>query len=1009
MSTLAAAAGHKDTGRILTAKVLEKYCCEDTRFLPDLDCSGLLLRHRKSGARVMLLPCSDENRAFYIGFRTPPQDSTGCPHIMEHSVLCGSRDFPVKDPFVELAKGSLNTFLNAMTYPDKTLYPVASCNRKDFENLMHVYLDAVFYPDVLQDPNIFRQEGWRYEPEDGADGTVGSVTLNGVVYNEMKGALSSGEDVLEREIQASLFPGSAYAFESGGDPAEIPSLTYDAFCTFHRKYYHPANSYIYLYGDLDMEERLLYMDEAYLSGFDAADGFRAEISSGPVREMNRREAVYSILEEEEEAGRYFMADCFALHGTGRDIREHMTMRVLDHVLVDAEGAPLKEAVRKAGLAEEVYSVYDSSAECPTYSLICRYCDGDAAGPFEKLIDGVLTEQVRSGIDREALLAALSYFEFRYREADFGSYPRGLVYGIEAMDTWLYDDSDPWSRLDAGCVYAELREKIGTGYYEEMLSRMILENRHRSLDVVKPVRGLSAKKDAELADRLDSFWSRMDQDGRDRILADADAFVNWQETPDPPEALAAIPTLSIGDIEKHGRDPVNEVQERGSMTVVAHPCFTGGIDYISLLFDAGSLPERFYPVLGILKTALMAMDTDTYSYHRLDQQVHIHTGGMNVCTGVYEDPSREGGYRYTFELSARCFHSELDSTLDLAEEILLHTDFSDHARLYEILEEERAGLRQSLSSAGHITAMNRALSYFNPAAAFSEITGGLDGYRYLDGLLHDFEAVKEQLAADLQELCGLLFVKEGLTADITAGSADIPGFADAAERFAGKLSSGRTASALVEDGPAGFVFRDKGKANEALETAGEVQFVCAAGDYRKAGYAFSGALRVLRVILGYDYLWNMVRVRGGAYGCMSSFGRDGTAFMVSYRDPNLLKTLEAFRGTPEYLEHFTADPQEMTRYIIGTVSGMDQPMTPKQFGRFSLNCLITGITAEMLQKEREEVLGITAAGIRTLAGLVRAVLAEGYLCTVGSREAIEEAGAEAAASGQSLFGSVMKLF
>ena len=991
--------------KILTDEVLLAYSLEDSMALPDINAEGILLRHKKSGARVLLIPCDDDNKVFYIGFKTPPSSSSGTAHIMEHSVLCGSRDFPVRDPFVELAKGSMNTFLNAMTYPDKTVYPVASCNHTDFRNLMHVYLDAVFFPAVLNEPNIFRQEGWRYE----YDENTGLLSYNGVVYNEMKGALSSGEDVLEREVQASLFPGSSYAYESGGDPSVIPALTYDEFCEFHHRYYHPANSYIYLYGDIDMEERLLYMDREYLSCFRAEDAPSVSIDVPELDTPHECTAVYSLLPDEDKEDKAFMSMNFALKEAS-DLMTHMTVRVLDYVLCDAEGAPLKEALRRSGMAEEVYSVYDSSALCPTYSVILRYCSEDAKDGFLAVTEQTLREQVAGGIDPEAILSALSYFEFKYKEADFGSYPRGLVYGLETLDSWLYNDRDPWSRLDAGRLYSVLREKNGTGYYEQVLEKLLLDNRHRSVVTVSPVPGLSLAKDEETRKALADLLAGLDDAGRKKLIRETQDFEVWQNTPDTEEALATIPMLSVDDIEKKARLPVNRISDISGVPFISHDCFTGGIDYITLLFDAGQLPRRFYNVLGVLKTALMAMDTGRYSYLRLDQRIHITTGGMYVCTGVYEDAAGPDGYRYTFELGARCFHSELGGTLDLAAEILLNTDFSDYRRLYEILEEERAGLRQSLSSAGHITAMNRAMSYFNPAAAFSEVTGGLENYRYLDHVLNNFEEQKEELAKDLKELCLLLFKRENLTADLTAAKEDSSDAVHMFEEFFGRLDAAdRSAVGEHGDEPAGFSFSADKKTSEAFQTAGEVQFVCMAGDYKKAGYEYSGALKVLRVILGYDYLWNMVRVKGGAYGCMSSFGRDGTAFMVSYRDPNLLKTMDIFRNTPEYLEEFDADEAAMTRYIIGAVSTMDQPMTPKQLGKYSLNCCIAGITDEQLQRERDEILGADTEAIRSLSALVRAVLDEGYLCTVGSREAIEEAVRQAAGGGTEIFGSIAKLF
>ena len=478
---------------------LESYLLKEERYVEELHSKGYILEHKKTGARIFLLSNDDENKVFCIGFRTPPSDSTGVAHILEHSVLCGSEKFPVKDPFVELVKGSLNTFLNAMTYPDKTVYPVASCNDKDFANLMHVYMDAVFYPDIYKQPNIFYQEGWHYEMENASD----ELKLNGVVYNEMKGAFSSPDDVLDREIVRNLFPDTIYANESGGDPDVIPNLTYEQFLDFHRKYYHPANSYIYLYGNMDMVERLNWMDEHYLSHFEKID-VEANISlQEPFAAPREAVKPYSITESEPLEHNTYLT-CSMTAGDVLNREEYIAFQILDYALCSSQGAPLKQALLDAGIGEDIYSDYDNGTRQPYFSIVAKNADASRKEEFLRIIDETLEKLVAEGLDQKRLQAGLNYYEFKYREADYGIFPAGLMYGLQVMDSWLYDETRPFIHIEAGDTYRSLREKVETGYFEQLIEKYLLHNPHRSVLLLVPERGLTDKKDQELADRLQAY-------------------------------------------------------------------------------------------------------------------------------------------------------------------------------------------------------------------------------------------------------------------------------------------------------------------------------------------------------------------------------------------------------------------------------------------------------------------------------------------------------------------------
>ena len=956
------------------------------RPLDDIKTNSLLLRHKKTGARVALLPCEDDNKVFFIGFRTPPADSTGVAHIIEHTVLCGSRDFPVKDPFVELAKGSLNTFLNAMTYSDKTVYPLASCNDTDFKNLMHVYLDAVLYPNIYRQKHIFEQEGWHYE----TDPETGEITINGVVYNEMKGALSSGDDVLGREIYASLYPDTPYFHESGGDPQNIPDLTYEDYLDFHRRYYHPSNSYIYLYGDMDMTERLEYLDRAYLSAFDALKIDSTIPVQEPFEAPVYVEKQYSIMEDEDEQGKAYLAWNASLGRDNLDKELMTALKVLDYVLCDMEGAPIRKALREKGLGEDVYSILELGIRQPTYSIISKYTDPERKDEFVFTIRETLEGLVREGINQKALTAGINHFEFRYREANFGSYPKGLIYGLGALDTWLYDESSVWNGLEVGGVYQMLRREKENGYFEALVDRYLLQNDHKSLLVLLPEKGLADRHAALLKKKLEDFASSLTPEEKQAIIDEEKSLRIWQETPDTEEDIRKIPTLSRKDLKREITPYVNDVRKAGDVTLLAHPLFSNRIHYLSLLFDITKLPARFYPYLGIYKAVFAAMDTENFDYAELDSEIDIYTGGIGCSVSSYTRADDVKSYRTFMEIHTKTLHENLEETFRLFREILLHTDFSDAARLREILEEERAGSRQELASSGHATALMRAMSYFSETAMISDIINGVDEYRMLDKITKDISQegeAGEKAAADLSrtlsDMTRAIFRRENLLVDDTAEEGDLAADTALIRDFAEDLF----ADPLPDQAPASFV---PVKKNEGFKIAGQVQFVCRAGSFLNKGLAYNGALRVMRVILGFEYLWARVRVKGGAYGCMSGFARDGASYMVSFRDPHLRQTVDVFKEAAEYIRHYDADEEQLTKSIIGTVSAMDHPMTASGLGRYSLAAYLTGTTPEQMQKERDQILDVTAEDIRSLAPYLDALIDDQCICVVGSEEKIEGA-------------------
>ena len=967
---------------------LSAYRIVEKRKITDLNSDGYILKHKKTGANIVLLLNDDENKVFYIGFRTPPANSTGVAHIMEHSVLCGSKNFPVKDPFVELVKGSLNTFLNAMTYPDKTVYPVASCNDKDFKNLVHVYLDAVLYPNIYKEENIFRQEGWHYEMEDTQD----DLTINGVVYNEMKGAFSSPDDVVEREIMNSLYPDITYGLESGGDPEVIPELTYEEFLDFHRKYYHPSNSYVYLYGNMDAAEYLDFIDENYFSAFDELkvdSEITREAAFDAPRELTKE---YPVMENEDKAENTYLTYNISM-GSSLDAELYVAMEVLDYVLCSAPGAPVKQALLDAGIGKDVYSTLENGIFQPYFSIVAKNAEEDQKEKFVETIQKVLTELVKKGLNKRSLEAAINHYEFQYREADFGSYPRGLMLGLQALDSWLYDESAPFLHIEANHTFEKLREAALTDYYEKCIEKYILKNNHRTVLTVRPVPGLTTRKEQQLSEKLQSYKETLSQAEKQRIVDQTAALRAYQEEESSEEALKTIPMLTREDMKKEAAGYVNEVLLSGDTTVLFHDIFTNGIGYLNLLFDLKQVPARLFPYVGVLKSVLMMVNTEHFDYGELFDEINIHTGGMKAAVNTYTNSKNLNEYKVTLELQVKALYQKKDKALELMKEILLTSRFDDTKRLYEILSEAKSRMQAAMTSAGHSTALIRTMSYFSPTAAVSEQISGIPQYRLLEELTGDFENKKEELCANLKELAKCIFRPENLMADLTATKECLEGLTDAVEELKKELYTTPISGE-------GFspVFSKK---NEGFMTAGQVQYVCRAGNFIRKGLPYTGSLKVLKVMMGYDYLWNQVRVKGGAYGCMCGFYRNGDGYFVSYRDPNLEKTIQVYEQAADYIRQVKLDERTVTQFIIGAVSELDTPMTPSTRGTYSRSGYLTGLSMEEVQKERDELLGTTKEQLRELYRYVQAFMESECLCVVGNGDKIKE--------NRELFGQVDQLF
>lgn len=960
----------------MTIHDLAEYEILDEHRVEDVQSDGFILRHKKSGARIAILSNNDDNKVFYIGFRTPPEDETGVPHIIEHTTLCGSKKFPVKDPFIELAKGSLNTFLNAMTYPDKTVYPIASCNDQDFKNLMDVYLDAVFNPNITKYEEIFKQEGWHYE----LTGKDDELKINGVVYNEMKGAYSSPDEVLSSQIYRSLFPDNTYSKDSGGNPEYIPKLTYEAYLDFYHKYYHPSNSYIYLYGDMDVVERLEWLDKEYLSLYDYKK-VNSEINKQPAFDKIKNvEAQYSITMDDSQENKTYLSYNRVV-GDTLDEMLYQAFDVLDYALVSSPGAPVKQALIDAGIGDDVYGSYDAGILQPVFSFVAKNANASQADEFESIIENTLKEVVKTGINKEALLAGINSSEFKFREADFGQFPKGLLFGLNCLDSWLFDDMKPFIHLECLGTFAKLRKAVDTDYFEKLIQEYLLDNTHGSSVTVKPKRGLGNEREEVLAKELSDYKASLSDEEIKKLIEDTEHLKKYQEEPSSDEDLRKLPMLTRADMKKNAMPFSNIEDELLDVKVVRHDIESNGIDYISFLFDAGDFAQSELGYLGFFTNALGLVSTEKYSYTDLANATNIYTGGISTGTASHPDIKDRNNFVFKLEVKLKVLEKNLDKALELMEQMLLTSDFTDTKRLGELVAQIKARLQANLSSSGHLVAAMRSMSSFSRYALYQDELKGVAFYRSICRIEKELSESPKNVSDKLAAIAKKLFARNRMLISFTGNN---EAYGNAKPSLEKVISGFDKMSAVGNQAEVHF-----NTAKEAFIDASQIQYVAKTGDFICEGYEYTGALRLLRIILSYDYLWINVRVKGGAYGCMNTFLRSGESYFVSYRDPNLSDTLDVYDRIPEYIKSFSPDERDMTKYIIGTFSALDTPMNPEAKGSRSLSAYLEGITYEQIQKERNEILNAQPEDIRRLADLVEAVLKKDSICVIGNENMIKE--------------------
>lgn len=945
-----------------------------TNDLKEVNGTGYVLEHEKTKARISIISNDDDNKVFTIGFRTPPTNSKGIQHIIEHTVLCGSEKYPAKDPFIELAKGSLNTFLNAMTYPDKTVYPVASCNDKDFQNLMDVYLDAVFNPNIYKRQEIFKQEGWHYELET-ADS---DLIYNGVVYNEMRGVYSSPDAVVSYAVNNALFPDSIYSRDSGGDPDVIPELTWEEYLDYHKNYYHPSNSYIYLYGDMDVEEKLAYLDSEYLSKYDYLYVPSEIKEQAPFDEIKYYQESYSLADEEELEGNTFLT-YNAVIGKSTDKFLTGAFNILEYVLLDVPGAPLKQALVDAGVCADVEGQYENSMYQPVFAIVGRNSDLDKQEEFIKIIEDTLSDIAENGLNKKALLAAINHFEFKTKEAAFGRYPKGLTLGLDAFNAWLYDDALAQDLFVTDDVFAFLKDNVDNGYFENLIKEYILQNKHKAYVSVVPEKGLHQKKDKETAERLASYKKSLSDDEIQKIIEETRALKQYQSEPSTPEEIESIPILEISDIKKEARHLINKVDTVNDVTVVSHDIFTNGITYIDFYFDITDIDYDDFKYVAILSDLYKYVDTEKHTYNDLSTEIDIETGGIGVNCTAYTKLDESYSVNLCIKLST--LDNKISDGMKLVEEIIYTSDITNKKRLSEIIAEYKSYEKMAMVEHGHLTSSSRALSYISTTNKIKEAFTGVDFVRYIDKLSDNFDEMYEGLCEGLKRVQKLIFRKCNLTISMTTKLDVTEALADSTSTFISKLSTdGRRAD---------YQLPELEVRNEGFKTASKVQYVATCGNYKDYGLEYDGSLPVLKTIMSYEYLWNNVRVLGGAYGCMCEFNRLGHVFFTSYRDPKLKETYDIYKKAYDYVIDFDCIDRDMTKYIIGTISNLDMPVFPATEGAQSFLMYMIGVTDEILQKERDEILSTDQAKIRSLAKFLECIKESKIICVLGGEDVIEE--------------------
>ncbi len=954
-----------------TGKTYHGFKLNEKRFVKEVNAECLFFEHLKSGAHLLKIDADDANKTFSIFFRTVAVSNSGNPHIMEHSVLNGSKNFPVKSPFDVLSKGSLKTFLNALTGSDVTMYPVASMNNKDYFNLMHVYLDAVFNPLIYSDPRIFKQEGWHME----LTHRDSAIVYKGVVYNEMKGAFSSPERELYYQCGKHLFPENNYRYSSGGYPRDIPDLTYEEFLDYHRRLYHPSNSGIMLYGDADLDKELSFIDEKYLANYDRAK-VKVEVPvQKPFKKMKTVTEYYPVPEDGDTHDQTFL--CLNIvAGMVTDRALYMSLDALTDILVNNEAGPIRVALQEAGIGKEVRARVDDGMQ-NVFTINVQNANPEDSHRFREIVYKTLEEVVEKGLDKEIVQGVINRMEFGLREGN--SAQKGLKYNFELLAGWLFA-GDPFLSLEYEKPLEKLKTALTSTYLESVISDYIIDNPHALLMTLEPKPGLDKINNAEIRERLAQYKESLSNDEIDALVEETKELIAYQKREDSEEALATIPLLDLDDINPKAEWYEVETRKISGTKMLQFETFTNDVVYVKLYFDTRVLPMELIPYAGLLSNMLGSLNTENYSYGDLDNAMNIHTGGFQTYLSTYLENRDNQNLIPKFVISSKAMNYKVEKLFELLAEIVNESKYSDSERLKAVLTRHASQKESRVKNRGLYYALTRLTSYYTKEGMFDEMTNGLDYYWFLHDLSGNFDEKSSEIISELDKTTKLLFNRSNMIAAVSCQSADISKFRKSLKGFIKTLPKSSTSLHDWE-----FNLEKK---NEGIYTASKVQYVVQGYDLKKLGYDWNGKMLVLDQILSSDWLHNQVRVIGGAYGGFSGFSADGQVFFGSYRDPNLSETLDNYSKTPDYLHNFSASESEMTRYIIGTISRKDSPLTPSQKGNRAVRRYFENVTEVEEQNERNAVLKTTADDIKAMEKMIDDMLKQNAYCVYGNEEKVK---------------------
>ncbi len=943
--------------------------------IKELKSLGLFFEHVGTGAEVMVLENDDDNKVFSATFRTPPTNDAGVAHILEHSVLCGSKNFPIKEPFVELMKGSLQTFLNAMTFPDKTMYPVASRNKKDFFNLMNVYMDAVFYPIISED--TFKQEGWHYEltkPED-------KIVYKGVVFNEMKGVFSDPESCIDRALAHSLFPSTTYGYESGGDPKNIPDLTYEEFKKFHEKHYHPSNSRIFLYGDGDTNEYLSFLHEKYLKDFDRIDINTSIKHQRSFRKPKRKAFDYPVSSQESLDKKTYVLMGIKLD-KATNYEHCLAFSILSHLLLGTSASPLRKALIDSQLGSEIIGGgFDDNRAETLFAVGLKGTEAEHEEKIIEIIDMTLKNLVKNGIEEDMVLSALNSVDFRLREANFGGFAKGIVYNIQALGSWLYDQ-DPFSHLKFEKVMRKIKKKSTQGYFENLISRYLIENRHKSILIASPKSDLGKKMDARERKILKEIKKGLNTEEIKNLIEETGRLQENQLKADSSEALSTLPSLEIKDVPDGLEKYPLEVKDSGGKTVLLHDLFTNHIAYTQIGFNIQRVPKEMLQYVPLLGSLILGMGTKHSSYMEISKKIGIHTGGIrssHYSSATTQD--RQSIISYIF-FNGKGLTEKVDDLFDLFQELFSEYSFENNKRLVEIIRSAKADLEDSIVPSGNHYVMSRLQSYHSRLGKFDELTDGITYYRFLENLLKEVEDDPKSVAQQFRKVAERIFTKQNILFNITCEKRDYAKIEKRMDSLYGILSD-------KEWDVVNWNF-DMVPPNEGFLTASNVQHVGKGANLYEMGFKYTGQFEVLKGLLRTGYLWDKVRVHGGAYGSSNSFNfLTGDYGLVSYRDPNLSETLRIYDEISDFLAQLDLPPEELKKLIIGCVGKMDPPLTPDRKGSSSMIDYLTGRTHEMKLQIRRELLATQLDDLKKYSEMFQKIRDEGNVCVLGNESKLKK--------------------